>query len=339
MKIQVAVFDSAYWGSPAYIQRVTDAKIGDAIVSIRDGRFAASRESLKKQVASDLAAKTAALSIAVNALPAIQGAADDAIDSAYGTAQAKFEQAFEKISRRNENEYDPGNNRLSREATELYGEGVHAISGVGQSLGRDLGSQFQVAGAQQQALAELQQRLGAESSQAVMSLVSQENSLLDDPRAASVVYAPGSAWRQIYNDTLCEGYWGNTDCAVKMEYPGSFTIKGVRNDAAKITQATFTVGAEAVKTVAALYGIQTPTPGTNGNASKAVSPSPMMRRQNSDLALQQLNLAQLTILDGILAQRAAVAKTQADRNRAIANIQAVFASQKSMLAGGQAATY
>src|SRR5262249_5124925 len=71
--------------------------------------------------------------------------------------------------------------------------------------------------------------------------------LLDDPRASAVVYAPDRYWGRRFNNTFCKGSFGNTDCAVKMEGLGSFTLKGVRLDATKITQATFSVAREAIQ--------------------------------------------------------------------------------------------
>lgn len=65
------------------------------------------------------------------------------------------------------------------------------------------------------------------------------NNLFDDPITPLIVSAPEQAWRGTYNSTEGFGSFGNTDIAVVMQEFGLFTIKGVRNDTQKATEATF----------------------------------------------------------------------------------------------------
>jgi hypothetical protein len=164
--------------------------------------------------------------------------------------------------------------------------------------------------------------------------------LLDDPRASAVVYAQDEYWERRFNDTVCAGTFGNTDCAVKMEGLGSFTLKGVRLDATKITQATFSVAREAIQTVAAVYGVPIPksAPAASGQSVDAQTTqtadilSPMKRQRDASTSLLQLRLARLAMLDSILAQRQAIAGTdQMARDQAIIAIKAVFQANRSQL--------
>jgi hypothetical protein len=178
-----------------------------------------------------------------------------------------------------------------------------------------------------------------------------DRGILDDPLASSVVYAPESYWRRPQaphgiNETYAAGNWGNTDIAVKMESVGDFTIKGVRLDASKITQATFAVTRQAVKTVAALYGI--PTGGAPGSAPAPSAPfdetsiaftSPDERRAAADEAYLRRRMARMSVMETILIQRDALTNpatttdAEAARAVAIATVKATFAANRSDLDG------
>jgi hypothetical protein len=162
--------------------------------------------------------------------------------------------------------------------------------------------------------------------------------ILDDPRAAAVVYAPKQYWSRQFNQTFCSGWFGNTDCAVKMEGLGSFTIKGVRLDAAKITQATFSVAREAIQTVAAVYGVPVPKTGAAAGtppATGAVSAdldSPAKRQRDATTSLLMLRIARLAIFETIVAQRQSVlSQDESVRKQAIATINAMFEANRKQL--------
>src|SRR5437016_3437034 len=60
LNIRVDILNSAYWSTPQYVESVTLAKIADAEQAIRDGRFAAQREVLKRDVRDALLAMSEA---------------------------------------------------------------------------------------------------------------------------------------------------------------------------------------------------------------------------------------------------------------------------------------
>jgi hypothetical protein len=163
--------------------------------------------------------------------------------------------------------------------------------------------------------------------------------LLDDPRAASVVYAPDEQWKGRFNQTVCRGSGGNTDCAVKMEGLGDFTLKGVRLDATRITQATFTVARQTIQTVAAVYGIPLPAPspaaatgGQGADASALVDlDSPIKRQRDASTAALQLRLARLAMFETIVTQRSALRGGDAARAQAIKAIKAVVEANRKQL--------
>jgi hypothetical protein len=129
----------------------------------------------------------------------------------------------------------------------------------------------------------------------------------DDVRASTVVYAPSENWNGKFNQTVCSGWFGNTDCAVKMDGLGDFTIKGVRLDAAKITQATFSVATQTIQMAAAIYGFPVPknqAPGDSPSPLEEVSP--VKRQREAETAIMQLRLARLSMFETIVAQHQAI---------------------------------
>jgi hypothetical protein len=95
------------------------------------------------------------------------------------------------------------------------------------------------------------------------------NDVFNDPYASIVINAPSNYWEGVYNRTFGVGTLGDTDIAVRMESVGDFTIKGVRDDASKITSASFQGVQQAVKLAAAIYGVPLPTPSSSGTGASA----------------------------------------------------------------------
>ena len=163
--------------------------------------------------------------------------------------------------------------------------------------------------------------------------------LFDDPLASAVVSAPEEYWQGIYNKTEASGQMGNTDIAIKMETVGTFTIKGLRLDASKVTEATFDVVKQSVRMVAAAYGV--PLPGAIQQPSEGVSTSPTdivlatdQLIQTAERKRQLSRNAALTLLDIIVSERAdLVASDDAKRRAAIHRIKQSFEAYKSQLMG------
>ncbi|HWB55189.1 MAG TPA: hypothetical protein VG722_13390 [Tepidisphaeraceae bacterium] len=140
------------------------------------------------------------------------------------------------------------------------------------------------------------------------SLVAYE--ILDDPAAPAIVGASNDDWKPHFNRTFGFGLIGNTDIAVQMRGVGDYTIKGVRLDAAKATQATFDGVHAAVSIAAAAYGIPVPLPNASSStASTATTATLGTTVQTSTQQLQSAqdvqhaaHVAELNILDALVIQ-------------------------------------
>lgn len=103
------------------------------------------------------------------------------------------------------------------------------------------------------------------------------NSILGDPMASLITRAPEKYWRKYkknvnikiendldgkrklgksrYNRIKAQTFFGNADIAVKMDNPGSFTIKGVRMDATESIKTSFKVLNQGIKYMSFAAGI------------------------------------------------------------------------------------
>lgn len=64
-----------------------------------------------------------------------------------------------------------------------------------------------------------------------------------------------SCWVAVVDETRSTAHGGNGDIAVTLRDDGTFTVKGLRLDAAKLTEAIFKVSTQAVCLVASIYGV------------------------------------------------------------------------------------
>lgn len=161
--------------------------------------------------------------------------------------------------------------------------------------------------------------------------------LFDDPLAPTIISAPDEFWEGVYNETKAFGTMGNTDIAIKMETVGSFTIKGLRVDTSKVTQATFDVLKQSVRMVAAAYGV--PLPASEKKAPQEGGASPMdivtsadEIRQSADRKRLLSRTAALTLLDLIVSVRSDLV-APVSRKTAIQNLKHSFDVYKSHLTG------
>jgi hypothetical protein len=161
--------------------------------------------------------------------------------------------------------------------------------------------------------------------------------LLDDSLAPIIIAAPSQYWKGIYNKTDATGTIGNTDIAIKMETIGTFTIKGIRLDASKVTEATFDVLKQSVRMVAAAYGIPTSADQTTGNSGDTGSPTNTVlsidqMRQTAERKRLLSRTAALTILDLIVTQKDNLADNN-KRKIAVQQLKKSFEAYKAQLTG------
>lgn len=164
--------------------------------------------------------------------------------------------------------------------------------------------------------------------------------LFDDPLAAIIISAPENYWQGVFNKTEASGQIGNTDIAIKMETIGTFTIKGVRLDAAKVTQASFQVLKKSVQLVAAAYGVPVPgsTPPPAGATSTETATDIVANidqlRQEAVYKRQISRFAALTLLDLIIAEQSdLLSNNNILRKEAVGRVKKSFAAYKSQLQG------
>jgi hypothetical protein len=183
-----------------------------------------------------------------------------------------------------------------------------------------------------------------------------EFGLFADPFASRIVHAPESYWRGIFNRAYGEGNFGNTDIAIKMQSMGDFTIKGVRVDATKVTQATFAGVGQAIKLAAAAYGVPVagafPTYGpaakdgagattaTTGGTSKQVGEGLLaadLTRKQVEAAERQRRQAALQMLKALgrtaaVLERTAPSPTDPERKAVIVQAKEAFSLTKAAMA-------
>jgi len=168
--------------------------------------------------------------------------------------------------------------------------------------------------------------------------------LFDDPLASYVISAPDKYWQGIYNKAQASGTIGNTDIAIKMETVGTFTIKGLRLDASKVTEASFEILKQSVRMVAAAYGV--PVPGGKHSSEiqppgqpNATSPTNVILnvdqlKQSAERKRQLSRIAALSLLDIIIVERNnLLSEDGLKRQRAISRVKQSFEAYKSQLKG------
>lgn len=332
MSVRVDVLNAAYWSSPRYVDSVTAGRIANVVQEIREGRFDAQREALKQEVArtlTEMAKPPAAVSL--QQVPELTRNFTARVDEGFARAQSEFDRAFSTTQEAARAGNEQARDRLMGQASQAFNSGAGILRSLVGRLSEDIRGSFQIA-----TVTPPVEKLEQKTRRITEGLIG-GGDILDDPRASAVVYAPDEFWTGRFNETLCAGAFGNTDCAVKMEGLGSFTIKGVRLDAAKITQATFSVARQAVQTIAAVYGVPLPKGGV-GQPSTSESPSlldldpPVKRQREAAASLMQLRLARLAIIEAIIAQRQAL--TAADdktRNDALGVLRVIVDANRRLL--------
>jgi hypothetical protein len=184
--------------------------------------------------------------------------------------------------------------------------------------------------------------------------------LFDDPIVSLVVHAPDNYWRNgeedafrswrrnrrrsLFNDTRASGQFGNSDIAIKMEYdlPGNFTIKGMRLDARKVTEATFKALRMSIELAAMMYGIPVPKATPEGTADRLQAASADFAtaedgRREAEQQRREARVATVSILNTIVAEAAALAD-EARVVSASGNVRSVYAAYRPRLQPPAAAT-
>ncbi|HEY7648670.1 MAG TPA: hypothetical protein VID04_06655 [Methylomirabilota bacterium] len=350
LAIRVDVLDSGYWASPKYVESLTTARIADTEQAIRDGRFIGQREAMKEDLRKVLLDQSEAnpknarpqdVKVPLKFVDPLMSGFGGTIDDGFGRARGYFQDAFAKVQAATEQKTQADREARMREAKDLFAKGSETLALLTANLTVGLRDALKASKPGQELTAAENEAVRTFSEQAragTQGLIGAAG-LLDDPRAASVVYAPDEQWKGRFNQTVCRGSGGNTDCAVKMEGLGDFTLKGVRLDATRITQATFTVARQTIQTVAAVYGIPLPAPspaaatgGQGADASALVDlDSPIKRQRDASTAALQLRLARLAMFETIVTQRSALRGGDAARAQAIKAIKAVVEANRKQL--------
>ncbi len=338
LSIRVDTLNSAYWASPEYIDSVTLAKIADKEQEIRDGRFVARRETLKGDLREVFVAmsKEQPPRIFARDINEIASNFEPKINKEFEKARGYFRAAFDKVRDAGVALSQKDREIKVSEGKALFSEGAKALVLLVDSLSKDIRKRLNLS---EEGPAPTALKTFEEKSKDRVGLIG-DAGILDDPRASAVVYASDEYWKGQLNETFCSGWFGNTDCAVKMEGLGGFTLKGVRLDATKITQATFSVAREAIQAVAAVYGVPIPRgqPATteaskkeNSGAATVEINSPVRRQQEAETKTLQLRIARLAMFEAIITQLPAIRGNDTARAQAIRAIKGALESNRKQL--------
>ena len=340
LAVNVSILDHNYWSSPEVLSNSISDQVANITRKRGSGEFTRTQISIRSKAREALSRLAASGDVDRSDIDKLMVPLNKFIDDGFNDADKHFAAAFQKLD-------IPSKTPRAKRLTELFSAqseldaGNSSIRLVEDQISSDL--RIRIDGARKNpakrspALAaelNLADKAVSEVKETLMGLIGNKG-ILNDPLASSVVYAPEAYWRRAdspgINETFASGTFGNTDIAVKMESIGNFTIKGVRLDASKITQATFAVGRQAVKTVAAVNGIPLPT-GTNtaSTGTAALYPetpvsisSPDARIATADEAIIRRRFARLTVLETILIQRTVLINTDTDANATLARATAV----------------
>ncbi len=147
-------------------------------------------------------------------------------------------------------------------------------------------------------------------------------SLYSDKFASLITRAPNRYWRKYqstidlsssskklsktikarYNKVTASTFFGNSDIAVKMDQPGSFTVKGVRMDANESIKTSFKVLSQGIKYISFASGIPFPEASANHTSTAILIPSEdevellTLERDNSEKRFDDLNRTFLLVL-------------------------------------------
>jgi hypothetical protein len=168
--------------------------------------------------------------------------------------------------------------------------------------------------------------------------------LFNDPLAAWVVTADRDAWKGSFNQSYGAGYFGNVDVAVKMEADGVFTLKGVRLDASKTTEATFAVIRQTLNVAAAGVGwpiAKTTAPQTAPASTDAAPDTPDVSSglvadakestAKERMQREQAQYALSAVLDVVVRNAAQIGAGDAQRKQSIEQIKTVYGAYKPLI--------
>ena len=349
MTVRVEILNPEFWASPEYVDSVTIARIVATQQAILDGKFFNLREAWKTDVRAGLREASEKEVSKGGVRPISSGVVDEVaadfgklIDREFATSETKFNAAFSKISIAVKESSQSQRDGMLKEANNLYLEGVQVLAALGPRLSnetREIVKRIQEKHKEISAgwlgeITQFGQAMEQKGNEIAEGLIG-EAGILDDPRAGAIVYAPCEYWGGQFNETLCSGSFGNSDCAIKMDGPANFTIKGVRLDATNITVATFTVGREMIQALAAVYGVPLPKSqaaaagGATQPAAAADVESPARRERDASTAIQQLRLARMAMFETIVGQRAMI-KNAAERPAAVSTIKGVVVVNRKL---------
>lgn len=355
LTVDVNVLDRKFWSSPEQLSNSIAEQVANMARKRANGEFTRARETINSQARQALVHLAKAGGVDPGDVEPLATKLAKFVNDGFKNADGHFETAFTKLGSASA---DPKNRlEILFQAQGEVDAGYASIRRVQEQVSADLRMHIEatelhlaISRSKPTVTAAVEPAKQAESKieAATRGLIG-DRGILDDPLASSVVYAPESYWQRPesphgINNTYAAGTFGNTDIAIKMEAVGDFTIKGVRLDASKITQATFAVARQAINTAAALYGIPLPLGGTKTTTPAAATPfaetpigfqSPDRRRAEADQALLLRRMARLTVLETILVQREALTNSattpeaEAARALALKTVKEVFAANRN----------
>lgn len=155
--------------------------------------------------------------------------------------------------------------------------------------------------------------------------------LRDDPLAGVIAAADDQCWSGVFNRAWASSRFGNSDIAIKMEPSGDFTLKGIRLDASKVTQATFQALGQGIKLLAATAGVPAKAGASTGDDAGAALQQAATDTVATEAKAQIYRITLISLLDTIVQQRDHLADHDS-RVAALKVIQSAYDGYRAQLA-------
>jgi hypothetical protein len=263
-----------------------------------------------------------------------ESALDGKVAESFGRARSLYEDGVALARRGRADTHGARASVLYADALSRFDAGDVVLGELANAIVEE--SRKQIGPDQMPAVAVAQLRRSVQ--QETTSAQSNSGLLTTDLNADVVAHAPTSCWGgPMYNKAYGFGSFGNTDVAIRMEDVGSYTLKGVRVDATKVTQATFTALKQAIQIAAAAYGVPLPM-GSGGSTTDSsvpdlsdISAAPVKQQQaESDARRLRGNI--LRLMTAIVPQGEKIGGDDQQRAAAINSIKKTYAAYRSLLA-------
>ncbi|MEA5260662.1 hypothetical protein VB264_22885 [Arcicella aquatica] len=163
--------------------------------------------------------------------------------------------------------------------------------------------------------------------------------IYDDPLASVIANAPSEYWKASTNKAKATTLIGNADIAILMNDEGSYSIKGVRNDASQATKAIFSVTNIAIQSLSKAYGVGFSLSSTPNDTTNNYFKQSYQVQYDLDKYVLKTKAAKIAVMQSIIDEENILSNSQAIKTKAdstkyfnaIHNIQNTIKLHKQLL--------